>query len=90
MNAWNKLLVAIDQALGFQNKVTSNVVKKWQAFDNTTQEHVVQLEYRVKVKLTEPLKPTLDSATLSTIKYREQNLVKELIKYIDKRVVNKS
>ena len=87
--SWNKLLIAIDQALGFQNKVTSNVVKKWQAFDNTTQEHVVQLEYRVKVKPADIPKPKPSVDLISTIKYREQNLVKELIKYIDKRVADK-
>ena len=57
--SWTKLLIALDQELGFQNKLTSNVVKKWQGFDNVTQEHVVQLEYRVKVKPTEILKPRL-------------------------------
>jgi hypothetical protein len=88
--SWNKLLITIDQTLGFQNKVSSNVVKKWQAFDNITQEHVIQLEYRVKIKPSDPPKPTLDSAALSTIKYREQNLLKELIKYIDKRLVDKN
>ena len=87
--SWNKLLIAIDQALGFQNKVTSKVVKKWQAFDNTTQEHVVQLEYRVKVKPADLPKPQPRADLMSTIKYREQNLVKELIKYIDKRVADK-
>jgi hypothetical protein len=87
--SWNKLLIAIDQALGFQNKVTSNVVKKWQAFDNTTQEHVIQLEYRVKVKPADLPRPQPRVDLMSTIKYREQNLVKELIKYIDKRIVDK-
>ena len=88
--SWNKLLIAIDQALGFQNKIASNVVKKWQAFDNTTQEHVISLEYRVKLKPAELPKPKPRVDLMSTIKYREQNLVKELIKYIDKRLVDKT
>lgn len=88
--SWNKLLIAIDQALGFQNKVTSNVVKKWQGYDNVTHEHVIQLEYRVKVKPADIPKPRPSDDLMSTIKYREQNLVKELLKYIDNRLANNS
>lgn len=84
--SWTKLLIALDLALGFQNKITSNVQKKWQGFDNVTQEHVVQLEYRVKVKPVEIPKPRLAVDLVSTMKFREQNLVKELIKYIDNRI----
>ena len=90
MTTWNKLLAAIDLALGYQNKISSNVVKKWQGFDNVTQEHVVHFEYRVKIKPVEISKPRPSVDLMSTIKYREQNLVKELIKYIDKQLANNS
>ncbi|PTU27697.1 hypothetical protein [Stenotrophobium rhamnosiphilum] len=49
MNAWNKLLIALDQALGFPNKVESRISKKVEGFDRKTNEHVFQLEYRVRV-----------------------------------------
>lgn len=49
MNAWNKLLIALDQALGFPNKVESRISNKVEGFDRKTNEHVFQLEYRVRV-----------------------------------------
>lgn len=86
MGNWNRLLATLDQTLGFTNKISSNVIKKWQGFDNVSQEHVIQLEYRVKVRPAElpKAKPAID--VIAQIKNREQNLVRELIRYIDKRV----
>lgn len=49
MNAWNQLLAAIDAALGFPNRRTSTVKKLKQTYDNDTNEHVIWLEYRVRV-----------------------------------------
>jgi hypothetical protein len=49
MNKWNNLLAVLDQALGFPNRQSSKVMKRTQGFDNKTQEHVVWLEYRVRV-----------------------------------------
>lgn len=85
MGNWNRLLIVLDQTLGFTNKISSNVIKKWQGFDNVTQEHIIQLEYRVKVRPAEPPKAKRGVDLISTMKYREQNLMRELIKYIDKR-----
>jgi len=49
MNKWNNLLAVLDQALGFPNRQSSKVMKRTQGFDNKTQEHVIWLEYRVRV-----------------------------------------
>ncbi|MGD9842789.1 MAG: hypothetical protein AB7F79_11435 [Steroidobacteraceae bacterium] len=49
MSNWNNLLWALDDTLGFPNKVESTVNKVNQFFDPTTNEHVFVLRYRVKV-----------------------------------------
>jgi hypothetical protein len=55
MNNWNKLLAMLDHTLGFTHRKASKVKKVWEAFDNKTQEHVVWLEYRVRVRNDQPL-----------------------------------
>jgi hypothetical protein len=48
---WNKILALLDAQFGFQsNKASSKVKKLWQGFDNQTNEHVIWLEYRVRVR----------------------------------------
>jgi hypothetical protein len=48
---WNKILALLDVQLGFQsNKASSKVKKLWQGYDNQTNENVIWLEYRVRVK----------------------------------------
>jgi hypothetical protein len=55
MTMWNKILALLDVQLGFQsNKVSSNVKKLWQGYDNQTNEHVIWLEYRVRVRNNQP------------------------------------
>lgn len=49
MNGWNRLLAALDATFGLSNKAASKVKKLRQGFDNKTQEHVIWLEYRVRV-----------------------------------------
>jgi hypothetical protein len=49
MSTSNKLLAALDTAIGYPNKVHSSVKKKFQEYDNKTGEHVIVLEYRIKV-----------------------------------------
>jgi len=49
MGDWNKLLAELDKAVGFPNKVRSSVKKRWQGFDQWKNEHVIWLEYRIKV-----------------------------------------
>lgn len=57
MNGWNKLLAALDTTIGLPNKVASKVKKLKQGFDNKTQEHVIWLEYRVRVSNDATPKP---------------------------------
>lgn len=49
MNNWNKLLAVLDATLGFPNKQSSTVKKTGQAYDQNSGEHVITLEYRIKV-----------------------------------------
>jgi hypothetical protein len=52
---WNKILVLLDAQFGFQSTKTSSKVKKlWQGYDNQTNEHVIWLEYRVRVRNNQP------------------------------------
>src|SRR5450830_808499 len=48
---WNKILALLDVQFGFQStKASSKVKKLWQGYDNQTNENVIWLEYRVRVK----------------------------------------
>lgn len=49
MNDWNRLLVQLDKTVGFPNKIRSSVKKRWQGYDQWKNEHVIWLEYRIKV-----------------------------------------
>ncbi len=49
MNNWNKLLAVLDDLFGHGDKQRSRISQKWQGFDNRTGEHVVRIEYRVKL-----------------------------------------
>ena len=49
MNKWNQLLAALDAALGFPNQTSSTFKQVGQRYDQKTGEHVIMLEYRVKV-----------------------------------------
>ena len=49
MTSWDKLLMMMDRVLGFENKTKSSVRKVKQVFDETTNEHVIWLEYRTRV-----------------------------------------
>ncbi len=63
MTSWNKLLAALDETLGFSNKVSSRVRKLKQAYDNNKNEHVIWLEYRIKVNTNRsPVKQELSMA----------------------------
>ena len=52
MTKWNKLLIVLDRVLGFPNKQSSTVRKVKQDFDETTNEHIIWLEYRTRVGTT--------------------------------------
>ena len=49
MTKWNQLLKALDDTIGFPNKKSSRVIKRTEKFDNRTGEHVIWLEYRIRV-----------------------------------------
>jgi hypothetical protein len=52
---WNKILALLDAQFGFQStKASSKVKKLWQGYDNQTNEHVIWLEYRVRVRNNQP------------------------------------
>ena len=52
MNKWNRLLVTLDHAFGMKGKEKSRLKKLSQDFDEKTNEHVIVIEYRVRVKGT--------------------------------------
>jgi hypothetical protein len=49
MKMWNKLLGVLDQVYGFPNMASSTLKKLEQGYDNDTEEHVIRLEYRIKI-----------------------------------------
>ena len=49
MNKWNRLVLALDEVFGFENKKKSSFRKVSQSFDEKTNEHVFLLEYRFQV-----------------------------------------
>jgi hypothetical protein len=59
MNDWNRLLLMLDKTIGFPNKIRSSVKKRWQGYDLWKNEHVIMLEYRIKVNpgIHPPAKP---------------------------------
>ena len=52
MNKWNRLLASLDRVFGMNNKERSTFKKLSQEFDEKTNEHVILIEYRVRVKGT--------------------------------------
>ena len=52
MNKSNQLLALLDRVFGFPTKIRSTFRKLRQDFDEKTNEHVILIEYRVKVKGT--------------------------------------
>ena len=52
MNKWNQLLVTLDAVFGMKGRESSKFKKLSQDFDEQTNEHVIVIEYRVRVKGT--------------------------------------
>jgi hypothetical protein len=77
MNGWNRLLSILDALFGFPNKAASKVKKLQQGFDNRTQEHVIWIEYRVRVNNAAPAK--LDPSLVKASKDRTMALMRELM-----------
>jgi hypothetical protein len=75
MTNWNKLLLMLDYTLGFfDDKATSKVTKRGQTYDNKTNEHVIYLEYRVRVRNGAPTQPRE-----ADTKVKEMSLLKQLL-----------
>ena len=77
MNGWNKLLVLLDSLFSFPNKAASKIKKVQQAFDNRTQEHVIWIEYRVRVNNAQA--PSPDPKQLRASADRKMALMRELM-----------
>ena len=61
MNKWNRLLASLDRVFGMSNKERSTFKKLSQDFDEKTNEHVIVIEYRVRVKGTVKSTPRKNS-----------------------------
>ena len=61
MNKWNRLLASLDRVFGMSNKERSTFKKISQNFDEKTNEHVIVIEYRVRVKGTVKSTPRKNS-----------------------------
>jgi hypothetical protein len=61
MNKWNRLLASLDRVFGMTNKERSTFKKLSQEFDEKTNEHVIVIEYRVRVKGTVKSTPRKNS-----------------------------
>ena len=61
MNKWNRLLASLDRVFGMTNKERSTFKKLSQEFDEKTNEHVILIEYRVRVKGTVKSTPRKNS-----------------------------
>jgi hypothetical protein len=49
MNRWSQLQAILDSIFGHGSKQSSRIAKRAQGFDNETGEHIVIIEYRVKM-----------------------------------------
>jgi hypothetical protein len=49
MNQWNQLQALLDSIFGHGRRQSSRLAKRIQGFDNETGEHIVIIEYRVKM-----------------------------------------
>ena len=52
MNKWNRLLASLDRVFGMTNKERSTFKKLSQEYDEKTNEHVIVIEYRIRMKGT--------------------------------------
>ncbi len=77
MTDLKKLLTVLDQEIGLPNKVSSNVKVMQQGFDNRTQQHVVWLEYRCRVRNVAVPKP--NPQLVKAAKDRNMAMLKDLL-----------
>lgn len=79
MTTWNKLLASLDATFGFPTRVSSTVKKLQQAFDNKTQEHVIYIEYRVKVNAGSAEKKPMPRAVRMKNAAQQMPFLRELL-----------
>jgi hypothetical protein len=77
MTIWDRLLASLDATLGFPERYSTKVLKLRQGFDNATHEHVILVEYRVKVEIDMPSTPVL--SPIRAIRNPEMTFIKELL-----------
>lgn len=78
MTTWNKLLASLDATFGFPTRISSKVKKLQQGFDNKTQEHVVWIEYRVKVTAG-TTRPQTTAPQVQTVPVQRMPFLRELL-----------
>jgi len=90
MNDWNRLLVQLDKTIGFPQKIRSSVKKKWQGYDQWKNEHVIWLEYRIKVQpgTQPPPKPPQNLHDLHGKPVKQTGSMATIRELMDVRFVN--
>lgn len=83
MTTWNNLLASLDATFGFPTGTSSTVKKLRQGFDNSKQEHVIWIEYRVKVNPGSPPKRQIPKVEQVSPAAREMQFLRELIALTD-------
>jgi len=71
MNSWNKLLAILDKIYGHGAVGRSRISRKQRGFDNKSGEHVIRIEYRVKL---------LDESDHSLIRDANDRLLTSIVK----------
>ena len=64
-NYWNSLLHLLDKVFGFSSGNNSTIKRVNQGFDRETGEHVIYLEYRVKVSGQSPISKNPEKVKLT-------------------------
>jgi hypothetical protein len=82
MTTWNEFVAVLDQVIGFGNKVSTRTNTLGQRYDSQTEEHIILLEYRIKVEKS-PL-PPLDPAMLKAGKSKKMAFLRDLIGDIER------
>jgi hypothetical protein len=83
MTIWDRLLASLDATLGFPERYSTKVLKLRQGFDNATHEHVILVEYRVKVEINQCSKPM--SIPMKCTTNQEMAFIKELLTHDNHR-----
>ncbi len=63
-NYWNRLLQLLDKIFGFNSGKNSTIKRVNQGFDRETGEHVIYLEYRVRISGQSPIAKNSEKVNL--------------------------